>query len=166
MQSTGPVQRNTPISRRGALGLCAIAIVSYIAGVYSKEISLAWALCRYEGGVIALSSTPLRPHLVGWARGPSLPPGFQALADSGNMRIAASSHRNGCFVLEAAGSPARFSIFAPGFQPIRATVDARYYSVLLTVSPMASDKAGNISVLPISAWEFIRRTVACNSSPV
>jgi hypothetical protein len=151
--------------RRGVAVLLLI-VVATLVGIYSKEIALLLALYRYEGGAIAFTSGPRTPHFVGSVRGASLPRDFQVLADNGNMRIAAALYRNGCFSLEGSASRARFGIYAPGFKSIGAEVDAGYFSVLLTPSPLASSSSGEVSFTPISVWECVRKTVACTTSPI
>lgn len=85
-----------------------LAIVLTVA-INFRELRLAYALYRYEGGQAAFTSKPLSVHFVGAAINTPLPATLFVIADSGDVRAVAAVHRNGCFVLSAAKPQATLS---------------------------------------------------------
>jgi hypothetical protein len=161
------VRANVRLGNRGAqvvVAAATLAVVLTIA-INFRELRLAYILYRYEGGQAAFTSKPLSVHFVGAAINTPLPATLFVTADSGDVRTVAAVHRNGCFVLAAAKPQATVSLYAPGYTPVLTKVGDGYFYVRLQVSPADSGKPSSLTLTPISAWNFIRRTVECTSSP-
>jgi hypothetical protein len=157
--------RQAPTTRRYIYVGIAFLIVLLAIAFHFREFQLAYYLYRHEGGRTAFTSKPLTAHLVGTAINAPLPSELFVTTDSTGVETATTVHRNGCFVLVAAKPQASFSSYAPGYMRVLTNVEPGYFSVQLKVSPVDSGKPGSVTLTRISAWDFIRRTVECTSSP-
>lgn len=143
-----------------------VFLIGFLAvASYFKELQLAISLYRHEGGETAFTSKPLTAHFVGTAINAPFSSTLFVIADSGNVRTAATIHRDGCFVLLAAKPQATLSSYAPGYMNALTQVEAGYFYVRLHVSPANSGKPSSLTLTRISPWGFIRRAVECKSSP-
>jgi hypothetical protein len=164
MIASGSRKLRFSIRRRSAAAILLLLMVSaIITRVYLNEFALLLALYRYEGGLVALSSNPPRPHFVVSVRGPLPAAGLFVVADSGNSRSALPLQQNGCVALEGPGSQVNIGIHSAGSTSILAKVDAKYYCTVITPSPISSLNSSKVSFAPISAWKYVREVVKCTS---
>jgi hypothetical protein len=146
--------------RLGIIVLLLLIASAVIGGFYFREFKLLYALYHYEGGAVALTKKPIRPHFV-VSGGPSPPPRVLVFANSENVSSALPFDPSGCIALEGPGTRVHFGVYSNGQSSVLAEVDAGYYSVQIGPNTANSPKPSDIALTLISAWDYVTRVVKC-----